>query len=238
MRTHDKFNLLIDLLLTLALALIAGIGFLIKYILPPGRERILKYGDNKDLFFLGWDRHQWGSTHLIVAFVMLGLLLLHILLHWKTLLCLVRKAVPSAWLRRTLWLIIGVLCLVFFLFAFFISPEQRQAGDFLHRNIHSPLAQPRIHSIPRGLETEKETRSAENMPDHGQGQRHLEEDHSSLNGRMTLAEAAARFGLTMIEVTKRLGLPADADPLETLGRLRKTHGFTMQEARERLEKTD
>ena len=238
MRLRDKINLLIDLLLTLALALIAGIGFLVKYILPPGRERILKYGDNQDLFFLGWDRHQWGNIHLIVAFVMLGLTLLHIVLHWQTILCLVRKAVPSAWLRRTLWLITGVLCLVFFLFAFFISPEQREASDLLHRNIHSPLAAPRIPSIPGGPETEKESRSAENMPDHGQGQRHLEDDHSSLNGRMTLAEAAERFGLTMTEVRKRLGLPAAVDPLETLGRLRKIHGFTMQEVRERLEKVD
>lgn len=238
MRIRDKFNLLIDLLLTLAMVLVAGIGFLIKYILPPGRERILKYGDNRDLFFLGLDRHQWGEIHLVVAFAMLALLLLHILLHWQTLLCLARKAVPAAWLRRFLWLVIGVLCLVLFLFAFFISPEQRQAGDFLHRNTHSSLTKTRTYSTPSVSEPEKDIRTAESMTNHDHGQRHMEESHSSLNGRMTLADVANQFGIPTDEVKRRLGLPSDVDALETIGRLRKAHGFTMQEARERLEKND
>lgn len=238
MRIRDKFNLLIDLLLTLALALIAGIGFLIKYILPPGRERILKYGDNKDLFFLGLDRHQWGGIHLIVALAMLGLLLLHILLHWKTLLCLMRKAIPATGLRRFLWAIVGILSFAFLLFAFFISPEQREAGDFLHRNSHSSPAQPRTPSLPSVPQMEMKTRPAGTMMDHGREQRHANEDHSALNGRMTLTDVAEHYKIPMAEVKKRLGLPADIDPLETLGRLRKAHGFTMQQARERLEKAD
>jgi hypothetical protein len=236
MRIRDKFNLLIDLLLTLALALITGIGFLIKYILPPGRERILRYGDNKDLFFLGWDRHQWGSAHLIVAFVMLGLLLLHILFHWQTLRCLVRKAVPVTWLRRFLWAIVGILCFAFLLFAFFISPEQRDSRDFLHRNTHSSLTKTRTDSTPNVPEPEKNVRTVESMTHHDQGQKHREEDHSALNGRMTLADVANQFGIPIDAVKKRLGLPSAVDALETLGRLRKIHGFTMQEARERLEK--
>jgi hypothetical protein len=238
MRLRDKINLLIDLLLALALAFIAGIGFLIKYILPPGREKILKYGDNKDFFFLGLDRHQWGEIHLFVAYVMLALLLLHILFHGKTLLCQVRKAITVTWLRRSLWVIVGVLCLVLFLFAFFISPEQRQTGDFLHRNTHSSLTKTRTYSTPSALEPEKDIRTAESMTNHDHGQRHMEESHSSLNGRMPLADTAKQFGIPMDEVKKRLGLPADVDALETLGRLRKTHGFTMQEVRESLEKND
>lgn len=238
MRLRDKINLLIDLLLTLALTFIAGIGFLIKYILPPGRERILKYGDNKDLFFLGMDRHQWGEIHLVVAFVMLALLLLHILFHWKTLLCLVRKAVPSVWLRCSLWVIIGVLCLILFLFAFFISPVQKEASDFLHRHVHSASVKPGINQNLHAPEPEKELASEATKTDRGQEHRHMDEDHSSLNGRMTLADVADHFRIPLDEVTRRLGLPAHVDSLETLGRLRKTYGFTMQQARERLEKAN
>jgi len=236
MKVKEKLNLIIDLLLMLALIFIAGIGFLIKYALPPGREKILKYGNNQELYFLGWDRHQWGSFHLLVAFIMLGLLVLHIILHWKTILCLVRKAISPVWLRRSLWAIVGVLCLVLFLFAFFISPEQREASDFLHRYSHSSPTPLGTHSTPNTPEPEKDIRTTATMTDHGHGQKHMEEAHSSLNGRMTLADVANQFGISIDEVKKRLGLPADVDLLETLGRLRKTYSFTMQEARDRLEK--
>ena len=238
MKVREKINLIVDLLLTLALGIIAGIGFLIKYTLPPGRDRILKYGENKDLVFLGLDRHQWGSIHLVVAFVMLGLLVLHILLHWKTILCLVRKAIPQAWLRRSLWLIVGFLCLVFILFAFFISPVQKGAEDFLHRHAHSASVKPEINRTLRAPEPEMELAREAAKTDHGQEHLHSRENPSSLNGRMTLADIANQFRIPLDEVKQRLGLPAHVDSSETLGRLRKTYGFTMQEARDRLEKAE
>jgi hypothetical protein len=238
MKVREKLNLIIDLLLTVALVFIAGIGFLIKYTLPPGREKFLKYGNNKELYFLGWDRHQWGSIHLAIAFVMLGLLVLHIILHWKTILCLLRKAVPPVWLRRSLWGTLGVLCFFLFLFAFFISPEQREASDFLHRHAHSASAKTMINQNLRAPEPEKKLSSEAPKTYRGQEHRHMDEDHSSLNGRMTLADAAKQFGISLDEVKKRLGLAADVDSLETLGRLRRTYDFTMQEARDRLEKAE
>jgi hypothetical protein len=236
MKVREKINLIVDLLLTLALGIIAGIGFLIKYTLPPGRERILKYGENKDLVFLGLDRHQWGSIHLVVAFVMLGLLVLHIFLHWKTILCLVGKAIPQAWLRRSLWLIVGFLCLVFVLFAFFISPVQKEAEDFLHRHAHSASIKPGINRTLRAPEPEMELAREATRMDHGQEHLHSREHHSSLNGRMTLADIANQFRIPLDKVKQRLGLPVHVDSAETLGRLRKIYGFTMQEARDRMEK--
>jgi hypothetical protein len=238
MKLRDKINLLIDLLLFVALVGISGIGFLIKYTLPPGREKILKYGDNREFFFLGWDRHQWGSFHLFVAFIMLGLLALHILLHWKMILCLLRKAVPPVWLRRSLWGMLGVLCFFLFLFAFFISPEQREASDFLHRHVHSASVKTMINQNLCAPEAEKKLSSEAPKTYRGQEHRHKDEDHSSFNGRMMLTDAAKQFGISLDEVKKRLGLAADVDRLKTLGRLRKTYGFTMQEARNCLEKAE
>jgi len=238
MKVREKINLIIDLLLTLALGIIAGIGFLIKYTLPPGREKILKYGDNREFFFLGWDRHQWGSFHLVVAFVMLGLLVLHIFLHWKTILCLVRKAIPQAWLRRSLWLIVGFLCLIFILFAFFISPVLKGAEDFLHRHAHSASVKPEINRTLRAPEPEMELAREATKTDHGQKHLHSGENHSSLTGRMRLADIAIQFRIPLDKVKQRLGLPAHVDSAETLGRLCKIYGFTMQEARDRLEKAD
>lgn len=238
MKVREKINLTIDLLLFVALVFIAGIGFLIKYTLPPGRERILKYGDNRELYLLGWDRHQWGSFHLFVAVIMLGLLVLHILFHWKTILCLVRKAVSRNWLRRSLWATLGLLCLFFLLFAFFSTPVREEAGDFLHRNARSAAVKREANENCCDHEPDKEKKIEAAKADRGEKHSHMNEDHASLNGRMTLEDTAIRFGITIEEVKRRLGLPVHVPGVETFGRLRKTYGFTMQEARDRLEKTD
>ncbi|MBU4267976.1 MAG: DUF4405 domain-containing protein [Acidobacteria bacterium] len=238
MKVREKINLFIDLLLTLALTLIAGIGLLIKYTLPSGRERIIKYGDNRELSFLGWDRHQWGEIHLIAAYVMLGLLVLHILFHWKTILCLVRKAIPPVWLRRSLWVTLGVLCLFIFLFAFLATPVREETGDFLHRNSHFGAMKPEVNENSRGREAERGKKPEAAKADRGEKHLHADEDHTSLNGRMTLEDAAIHYGISIEETKRRLGLPAHVDSFATIGRLRKTYGFTMQQARERLEKAN
>jgi uncharacterized membrane protein len=80
---RSKLNLIIDGLMFLAMAAIAGLGFLIKYVMPPGPEKIVKYGRNVTLLFLGMDRHGWGRIHLVIGFVFLGLLALHIIIHWR-----------------------------------------------------------------------------------------------------------------------------------------------------------
>jgi len=49
----SKLNLVIDALLLLCLAAIAGIGLLIKYVLVPGYQRWEIYGRNVSLFLLG-----------------------------------------------------------------------------------------------------------------------------------------------------------------------------------------
>ena len=60
----SKFNFVIDALMFLCLMAMAGLGFLMKYVLPPGREVQAKYGRNVYLSWLGWDRHDWGDIHL------------------------------------------------------------------------------------------------------------------------------------------------------------------------------
>lgn len=57
-----KVNLIIDAFLLIQLMAMAGIGFLIKYILVPGEERNLLYGRDVELSFLGLTRHDWGKS--------------------------------------------------------------------------------------------------------------------------------------------------------------------------------
>ena len=56
----SKLNLIIDVFMLLCMAAIAGIGFLIKYVLVPGFRRWEIYDRNVDLSFWGMDRYEWG----------------------------------------------------------------------------------------------------------------------------------------------------------------------------------
>ena len=48
-----KLNFPIDALMFLAMSAIAGLGFLVKYVLLPGRESTIKYGRRVELACLG-----------------------------------------------------------------------------------------------------------------------------------------------------------------------------------------
>lgn len=119
----SKLNLVIDGLLLLCLAAIAGIGFLIKYTLVPGYKRWEIYGRNVDLFFWGLDRHEWGTVHLVIGFVFLGLLVLHVVLHWDMIAVIYRKLIPMPALRHAVAVIFVCLTILLLGFAVFVKPE-------------------------------------------------------------------------------------------------------------------
>ncbi len=127
-----KLNFIIDALMFLVMMAMAGLGFLMKYVLIPGKSRWVKYGRNVDLTLLSWDRHDWGDLHLYLGFTLLGLLILHIILHWKQIVGLFQRFIPPE--RRTLVLLIFVLLAVFLIcFPFVISPEVGELGRGLGR---------------------------------------------------------------------------------------------------------
>ena len=250
MKNRNNVNIFLDVLLFIVLSAVAGIGWLLKFKLLPGRERILKYGENRELLFLGWDRHQWGTIHLAAALAMLVLLVLHLVFHWKAILCLLRSAVPSPPLRRTLmWIAVG-LAAVFFLGAFVVEPTKGELDIALHRNVRLNAGRtdlerklPAEPTTPaaaddagaaagdeRGVRSEEETLPAAADEDHRPGS-----GKAALTGRMTLDEAAADCGISLQEARRRLGLPEDYTGSETLGRLRRIRGTTMIRIRELLE---
>jgi hypothetical protein len=127
-----KLNFIIDALMFLVMMAMAGLGFLMKYVLIPGRARWVKYGRNVDLTLLGWDRHDWGDLHLYLGFTLLGLLILHIILHWKQIVGLFQRFIPPE--RRTLVLLVFlVLAVLLIVFPFLVSPEIGELGRGLGR---------------------------------------------------------------------------------------------------------
>ncbi len=123
----SKFNFVIDALMFLVIMAMAGLGFLMKYVLVPGRERWVKYGRNVNLTLFGWDRHDWGDIHLDLGLIFLGLLTLHVILHWRQIVGLFQGIVPPE--RRPLVLLVFVLLAISLIyFPFLLSPEVGAVG--------------------------------------------------------------------------------------------------------------
>lgn len=123
-----KLNFVIDAVMFLCMAAIAGLGFLMKYVLLPGRESTIKYGRRVELSLLGLDRHDWGTIHLYLGFLLLALLALHIVLHWQMIPGLFARLIINSKQRSRIALVYVVLAAVLVLFPFFINPEVKDGG--------------------------------------------------------------------------------------------------------------
>ena len=124
----SKLNFVIDVLMFLCLMAMAGLGFLMKYPLPSGRDAWAKYGSNLQFSWLGWDRHDWGDIHLYLAFTLLSLLVLHVILHWQQILGLFQRLVLNPRQRYRFALIFLLLSLLLIYFPFLITPDSKTRG--------------------------------------------------------------------------------------------------------------
>lgn len=116
-------NFTINASMTVCMSAIIGIGFLIKYTLISGQERWDIYGRNVELSLFGMDRHQWGMLHLILAFVLMGLLIIHIVFHWKVITTVYKKIIKEPITKKVVALIFLILCVLMIVIPFFIQPE-------------------------------------------------------------------------------------------------------------------
>ena len=123
-----KLNFVIDALMFLCMTAIAGLGFLMKYVLLPGRESTIKYGRRVGISLLGLDRHDWGAIHLYLGFFLLALLVLHIFLHWNMIPGLFSRLVAPSRQRWQIAAVYVLLTAALLLFPFLISPEVKDAG--------------------------------------------------------------------------------------------------------------
>lgn len=133
-------NFVINSAMALCMAAIIGIGFLIEFTLISGQKRRLIYGENVDLYFMGMDRHQWGNLHLILGFILIGLLVLHIFLHWNIIKSVYNKAIKRPILNKLIASGFLVICLLLIFLPLFIKPEiktngkqKKQAVESLHK---------------------------------------------------------------------------------------------------------
>ncbi|MGQ3684353.1 MAG: DUF4405 domain-containing protein [Candidatus Loosdrechtia sp.] len=122
----SKTNIIIDTLLFLCIIAIIGIGMLMKFILLPGKETVAVYGEQVQVFFRGMDRHEWGAIHLAVVYVFLGLLTLHIILHWKMIVAMYHRLIGNKVARCMVLVLIAVIGVFLAVFPLFIEPEVQE----------------------------------------------------------------------------------------------------------------
>jgi hypothetical protein len=132
----SKTNFVIDALMFLCMMAMVGIGFLMKFVLIPGKDRWVIYGRNVELYSFGMDRHQWGTVHLILGFILLGLLVLHIILHWKMILHLYRCLIQSHIARRIIASLFIIVCVILLISPLILKPEVQELGRGEGRGRH------------------------------------------------------------------------------------------------------
>jgi len=235
---------------------IAGIGFLMKYVLISGVERWEKYGRNFDMFFFGLDRHEWGKIHLIIAFVLLGLLLLHLFLNWKIFLGMFGKFIPQKIWRQTLTTVFVIVC-IFLAFSFLvINPEiqEFEQGRGRYRNARydpeitesaEKAAKEEIKEANKEVQTrikdqeyivtEKIIETPDTYDSSIQTHEH-QESQLDIRGFMTLREVSDKYNVPVDYLKQQLGIPESVSNSRALGQLRRIYDFRMSDVKTIIEK--
>ncbi|MDX9768771.1 MAG: DUF4405 domain-containing protein [Tenuifilaceae bacterium] len=241
-RDRAKLNLTIDIILFLLLMAMAGMGFLIKYTLLSGEKRNALYGENINLEFLGMDRHEWGTIHLIISLAFVVFMVLHIIFHWKMVVCFFKRLFPKRTPRILFSILISVVGVLLFVFAFIINPTQVHYGNlYRHRTIETvgvvyniiPYELVKEAGVDAEIEVfDQPTESAKGKGQNSNEQK-LKKNRNSIEeyevlGTQTIGDVATKYNVPSQYICRELGVPSHSDS-QRLGRLRKRYNFSMSD---------
>jgi len=174
------------------------------------------YGRSVELLWLGMDRHEWGTIHLSIGFMLLGLLALHIVLHWKVIVGLFQKMVGNQKARRLIVPAFVVASLLLLIVPLAVKPEIQE----MERGRHS-LTGPEENVLGR-------VGCLEDVP-HDTG--HRADGPMEIRGFMTLAEVSEKCNVSTQCLKTHMGIPVSVPDMEKLGRLKKELQFHYERCR-------
>lgn len=242
----SKFNLIIDIIMLLLLIPLAGIGFLMKYVLISGSERNVIYGNNVDLELFGLSRHQWGSIHLTLSIIFLILLFLHIIFNWKLIVSVFQQMVKSKANRFGVTIFLALFCLTALISPFIITPKQvvfepkyKNKGRFERSSFNRYPDNNNSKDSP-----DRKTNKTGNSIGHRDSQkintinansiRHNSEyGEYEVYGYQTLQFVAQKYNVPVNKIAIDLNIPENLAG-ERLSYLKKTYSFTMADVRKSL----
>jgi hypothetical protein len=147
----------------------------------------------------------------------MGVLAVHLVLHWKRIVCVLRGKPHSDVSGGRFALGVAGLVLVTLLAA-------------------APLLTP-AQTVPRS-ELLKSPSSNQQTDLGGTEEGVASSDDETIRGFMTLEEVASKSGVPVSEILRRLALPPDTAPSEQVGRLLRTHGLDMPDLRRVIEQKE
>lgn len=223
-----KINFIIDVIMFVLMALLAGIGLLIKYILLSGENRWIKYGRNVDLSFWGLDRHEWGTIHLWIAIALIVLLVLHIILHWSMIICLYKRIIGNKASRIICGSALSVLTLLFVVFPFIIKVDMAEISSGKERfgSEHQTEINEVTKQEPVIIEASVDQESIE---EYVRAEHHHIDESIVVKGYNTLKEISGLYGVPCDYLKEKLNIPTTVSDANKLGHLRKQYGFKMSE---------
>ncbi|MBI9039278.1 MAG: DUF4405 domain-containing protein [Bacteroidales bacterium] len=231
----SKLNLIIDFLLLILMAAITGIGFIMKFRLISGHEKWEKYGVNLDTSLFGLDRHEWGTIHLILGFILIALLVIHIWLHWNMIICIFNKLIKNKGPRIVFTIVLCLLTL-FFLIAPFVFNIEIEGIREKQGNYKSRLQEKNIDTNNKENALNKETDRSPKLKTINNNKKPKANSDIEIKGFMSISDVSTKFNIPDDKIKKHLGIPLSTPNSKRLGNLRKTYNFQMSKLREFVKK--
>ncbi len=209
-------NVIINCLSFLSFVFLFVTGLILEFSLGHGAGRLHGGGtgqaaaDRLIYTFLGLSRDAWEEVHLVLAFIATGLIVYHLVLHRKWVVSVLGLSGKNAGkpVRSGFRVACFVATLSLVLLPFVISPQSTTRGE--------------MWSDDREDDRYGAVQTA-----------HESETHDdSIRGSMTLRELQTETGVSYAEILEELYLPANTDPDERLGRLKRRYGFTLDTVRD------
>lgn len=237
-----KVNFYIDLALLILLGGLIGIGILIKYVLIPGQESWILFGENMTLTFLGLSRHEWGTIHLVTGILFSIAFLLHFIFHWNMIKCMFRQCLPVRSIRYFIAVFSVILFVVLIVFPFFVNPVKEPISKGAGRFSDEKLSVELNDSIrvemkkPKDISDAGEPQMEINKIDKGEEDVAGKLKEIEIKGNMTLSEVSEKYNYPLSKLTEELDIPGNVDKDEKLGRLRKKYDFRLSKVKEIIQR--
>lgn len=149
-------NFLVDAFALAGLIFLMATGLFLRFILPSG--------SGKNLSVWGLTRHEWGDVHFYIAVFIVAILSLHLVLHWRWIICAIQNKPREGSGVRAAWGVAGLFILLLISAAPFLSPIEKTSplkgadpNNQLDLKSHS-------HQTVRGSMTLTEVEQSTNVP--------------------------------------------------------------------------
>lgn len=155
-------------------------------------------------YFLSLHRHQWGNIHFYLSLAFICLIIIHLTLDWKWIKGRAVRLFKERW-KTALIATAGISLLMLFAIWLFYPKEPGAYEGY---------------GIGRGKN------DSAFMADN--------QDYITVTGQVTFEDLEKVIGIPSQNIIEALGLPGNVSTKETIGRLRKKHGFSLVNLRDVL----